>query len=51
MHKNSTAMKENLLAELKSEKIKRKEFEKELAFLRKELAEREVRIAELEATG
>jgi hypothetical protein len=35
LHKNSTAMKENLLAELKSETLKRKEFEKELDYLRK----------------
>lgn len=49
MHKNSTKMKENLLEELKSESIKRKEMERELEFLRKELADRDVRISELES--
>lgn len=49
LHKNSTKMKENLLEELKSESIKRKEMERELEFLRKELADRDTRIAELEA--
>lgn len=44
-------MKENLLAELKAETIKRRELERELEFLRKELAEREARIAELESGG
>lgn len=42
-------MKENLLEELKSESIKRKEMERELEFLRKELADRDVRISELES--
>jgi hypothetical protein len=41
-------MKENLLNELKSEAIKRKEVERELEYLRKELADRDTRISDLE---
>ena len=41
-------MKESLLSELKAESIKRKELEKELEYLRKELADREIKIVELE---
>lgn len=44
-------MKENLLEELKSEALKRKEMEKELEFLRGQLAGRDTRIAELEAVA
>ncbi len=38
-------MKENLLNELKAETIKRKELEKEIKYLRKEIGKKDERIA------